>query len=280
MGADSPARRLAKRMFRPLMGDRTYKFLQSAAMAWDIRSGNWSEPELDILPYGIREGESVLDVGANYGVYCHHMSRAVGQSGRVYGFEPVPFTFSTLQLIAKLLRFRNVELVPKGCSDKNETVEFELPVQTSGAISAGLSYIAGRNNDRQGRETHARFAATRKVPCQVIRIDDYLAGSEPVSLLKIDIEGAELLALRGAARTIEQHKPTIICEINPWFLEGFGIRMDDLLGFFFDRQYRLYWYDDKQRKLVPRTPAEVVEDNYVFVHPSRANRFTALLASS
>jgi FkbM family methyltransferase len=278
MAADSPARRLAKRMFRPLLGDRTYKFLQCAAMAWDIRSGNWSEPELDILPYAIREGETALDVGANYGIYCHHMSRAVGPTGRVYGFEPVPFTFSTLTLVARLLRFRNVSLVPKGCSDKNETIDFELPVQKSGAISAGLSYIAGRNNQREGQEVHARFEGTRKVPCEVIRIDDYLRSDQPVSLLKIDIEGAELLALRGAAQTIDRHLPTIICEINPWFLEGFGIRLDELLGFFSERGYKLYWYDDKQRKLVARQPAEVVEDNYVLIHPSRANRFRPLLA--
>jgi FkbM family methyltransferase len=277
MAADSPARRMAKRLFRPLLGDGTYKFFQCAAMAWDIRSGNWSEPELELLPYGIREGETALDVGANYGIYCHHMSRAVGASGRVYGFEPVPFTFATLKLIARLLRFRNVELLEKGCGDKNETVDFELPVQTSGAISAGLSFIAGRNNDRQGRETHARFQATRKVPCQVVRIDDAIPAHLPVSLIKADIEGAELFALRGAAGIIDRHHPSIICEINPWFLEGFGIKLDQLLSFLFDRQYQLFWYDDKQRRLMPRTPDQVVEDNYLFVHPSRLNRFQALL---
>lgn len=277
MGADSAGRRLAKRLLRPVMTDRTYQILQSGAMAWDIRTGNWNEPELDLLPYAVREGETALDIGANYGVYAYHLDRAVGATGKVYAFEPVPFTCGTLRLVGRLLRFRNVEIVPKGCGDQNQRVVFELPLQANGAISAGLAYVGGRNNEREGRERHARFQATRKVECDVIRIDDYVPNAAPVTLVKSDIEGADLFALRGARSTIERHHPTVICEINPWFLDGFGILLEELLGFFAERDYALYSYQDQRRKLVPWTAAEVVEDNYVFVHQSRMNRFRQLL---
>jgi FkbM family methyltransferase len=277
VGANSAARRTAKRVFRPLLNDRTYQLLQGTAMAWDIWTGGFREPELELLPYALRESEAALDIGANYGLYCYHLARAVGAGGQVFAFEPVPFTYSTLRLIARLLRLSNVQLIAKGCSDRNARLAFEVPVQASGALAAGLAYLAGRNNAREGRERHFRLEKTREVECEVVRVDDEVPAGAPVTLIKCDIEGAELLALRGARATIERHLPSVICEINPWFLEGFGITLAELLAFFTERDYRLFWYDDVNRKLRPRSAAEVVEDNYLFVHPSRMNRFRALL---
>ena len=76
---------------------------------------------------------------------------------------------------------------------------------------------------------------------------------------------------------IGEHLPTVICEINPWFLEGFGIALEALLGFFSERGYRLYHYRNEggQGRLREVAPEEVEEDNYVFIHPSRSERFAA-----
>jgi hypothetical protein len=116
------------------------------------------------------------------------------------------------------------------------------------------------------------------VSCEVVALDAYLPELSNLSLIKCDIEGAELLAFRGAVRIIEKHRPSIICEINPWFLEGFGLRLEDLVGFFTDRGYGLYRYDP-DRKLKPiRDLDEVVEDNYVFLHPTRLTPFAPLIA--
>lgn len=86
----------------------------------------------------------MLDIGANYGLYTYHLSRAVGPSGRVYAFEPVPFTSATLRLVSRILHLGNVELIPKGCGDRAAKVPFTLPIQASGAISAGLAHIAAQ----------------------------------------------------------------------------------------------------------------------------------------
>jgi hypothetical protein len=83
------------------------------------------------------------------------------------------------------------------------------------------------------------------------------------------------LVLRGIENLIERHCPTVLCEINPWFLEGYGIPLQELEGFFVDRDYGMYRYEmvGERRLLRPTAVEDVVEDNYLFVHPRRRDRF-------
>jgi FkbM family methyltransferase len=275
MPANSALRRSTKRLLQGLLSNHGYKYFQAFSKAWDIRNGTWSEPELDLIPFAVKPGETVVDLGANFGLYTYHLSRVLRDRGRIYAFEPVPFTFETLQLVAKILRFRNVELIEKGCSDQPGKISFEVPVQSSGAFAAGQAYIGGRKDDREGKEQQVRWSGTREVKCEVVRLDDFLPEVDNLTLIKCDIEGAELLAFRGAEKLVARHLPTVICEINPWFLEGFGIRLEDLTGFFFDQGYRLYQY--KGKALCPVDMKDIVEDNFIFIHPEKLSRFSSLL---
>lgn len=279
MGANSAARRLLKKLLYPVLNEHTYQYLQAASKAWDIRSGKWTEPEVELLGAAVAPGETAFDIGANYGLYCYHLSRCVGRRGRVYAFEPVPFTYGTLSVVARLLRFRNVELIQKGCSDRAGRITFTVPVQASGAMAAGQAYIGGRDDDRAGKERQVRWAGTRDVVGEVVALDEYLPHVERVSLIKCDIEGAELLAFRGAEALIDAYRPTVICEINPWFLEGFGIRLEELTGFFAAKGYGLYHYrgGEGRGRLRAVKREDVEEDNYIFLHPSRRERFNEWL---
>lgn len=279
MAANSMPRRMLKRILAPLLSEDLYRVVQAVAMGWDIRSGSLTEPELDLIPLGVRQGEAVIDIGANYGLYSYHFSRAVGAGGKVYAFEPIPFTARTHSLIGKGLRFDNVELFNKGCGDKPGTLTFRIPIAESGSIMAGVVHQAARDNERDGRMQHARFERSREVQCDIVTVDDTVPiGPREISMIKCDIEGADYYALKGAAKIIEKHKPTVISEINPWFVEGFGLTVAQLVGFFTDQGYKLYRYENKQ---LIETPVEkVVEDNWVFVHPSRAERFRAIMAPS
>src|SRR6266850_5412978 len=126
MLANSALRRITKRVLHVFVSNSGgYKYFQALSKAMDIRNGSWSEPELDLIPLAVKPGETALDLGANFGLYTYHLSRALQGSGQIYAFEPVPFTFATLQLVGKLLRFRNVKLIEKGCSDKADKISFE-----------------------------------------------------------------------------------------------------------------------------------------------------------
>lgn len=280
MGANSTLRKAVKTVLYPLTNDRTYKYVQAVSKAWDIKKGSWNEPEMDLVEIGLREGDTALDIGANFGVYAYCMSRAVGKSGKVFSFEPIPPTFASLSVVAKLLQFsHNVELVQKGCSDENGRLEFSVPIQQSGAYSAGQAYIGARNDDHTGKESQVRWTGTKTISAEVVRLDDFLPEIEDLPFVKADIEGAELFCFRGAEQLFTKHLPTTVCEINPWFLEGFGVTLTDLTDFFFSKGYGLYFYsnDNGQKRLREVPLKDVAEDNYVFLHPSRHERYADLL---
>lgn len=277
MAANSLPRRVVKRLIAPVLTESTYSLFQAVAMGWDIRRGTWWEPELELIDRVVREGDTVVDIGANYGLWAYHASRAVGRAGKVYSYEPIPFTARTFRLIGRALGFLgNVELVNKGVGEKAGTIEFTVPVQDGVAISAGLVHMEGRRDARPGKEIHARFEKTKNVACEVVTIDEHLAGVERVTLLKCDIEGADLYAMRGARRLLETQKPVVIIEITPWFLEGFGFTVADVYGFFEELGYRCYHYDDGGRLTV--APLDrIVEDNWVFVHPDTSQRLRSIM---
>jgi FkbM family methyltransferase len=275
MAANSLPRRIIKHILAPILSEQTYSLLQTVAMSWDIRSGSLTEPEIDLVTLATRAGETVIDVGANYGLYSYHAARAVGPTGKVYAFEPVPFTASTFRRIAKVLRFDRVELFEKAVGEKAGTLTLRVPISEMGSIIAGTVHAAARDNDRPGKNQHARFEKSKEITCEVVALDDVLPDAKNVSLLKCDIEGADYFAMKGARRLIEENHPTIIIEINPWFLEGMGLKVEDLVSFLTERGYRLYRYEG--RRLLPTATADVVEDNWVFVHPSRADRLASVL---
>jgi FkbM family methyltransferase len=279
MPADSAARRLTKRALAPLLNDAVYGWVHAASIARDIRAGRYAEPELDLVPLAVKRGETVLDLGANLGMYLPALSRAVGPPGRVCAFEPIPYTAATLRKVKALLRLQNVEIVPRGCAEHDARVAFRVPVQDSGALSTGQAHMERRNDHHPGEETQVRWSRNTLIEADVVALDSYLAGQTQISLIKADIEGAELYAFEGAAGLIERDRPTVICEINPWFLEGFGIQLTELLAFFSASNYRLYEYRGQDRRLAPVADlAGLEEDNYVFVHPSRLDRLAPILS--
>ncbi len=275
MGANSLLRRIVKKTIHPFLSEKYYIRIQATSQARDIASGNWSEPEIELLKYAVNQGDRVLDLGANFGQYAFHLSEAVGKEGVVYSFEPIPYTFQTLSLVAEKLGLRNVELINKGCGNENSKTSFNVPLQESGALAAGQSYIGTRNDEHEGKEDQVRWQDTIAIECEIIKIDDFLPNLENLSLIKSDVEGAELFAFRGAEQLINKYLPTIICEINPWFLDGFGVKLHDLTDFFFSKNYKMFFY--KEGRLLEANVEKVVEDNYVFIHPTRVQRFADLI---
>jgi FkbM family methyltransferase len=156
-----------------------------------------------------KPGDTVIDVGGHIGFVTLHLRGLVGTTGKVVVFEPGPNNLPYLQ--ANIAPFANVELVAAACGDHSGEVDFWIE---------GLS---GQNNslDRQYKNFNANrknafsHEDMRRITVPMTSIDSYLAttGLRP-SLLKIDVEGAEDLVLRGAERCLAQIRPAIIVEVT------------------------------------------------------------------
>lgn len=267
-----------KKILRPLLPVAVYTVLQAPVMAMDIRRGVWKEPEVDLVPFAVKPGETALDIGANFGMFTYYLSKAVGPQGKVISFEPVSFTAKIFRGVSFWLGFKNVEFHNVGCSDKAGTIQFTVPLQASGGMAPGLAYIRGRNEDHPGKETQVRWNATKDVEARVVVLDEEIGAQPRLTLIKCDIEGAEPLAFRGGSNLIAATLPTVIVEINPWYLEGFGFKLSDLLGPFHELGYELFHVEEEREgiRLKKTVPEIVVEDNYILIHPSRMERILTL----
>lgn len=153
----------------------------------------------------LNSGDTFVDIGANIGWFTLMAANIVGPEGRVYSFEPRPDTSERLGMSADLNGYMNVEIqqVALGSAAGRMTVATQLSAHNPG----GTWSLATDALDSALDEGYERFEV------DVIRLDDLQL--KHCDLLKIDIEGAEYLALSGATETLTRLRPTIISEINP-----------------------------------------------------------------
>jgi FkbM family methyltransferase len=163
----------------------------------------------------IKKGDVVFDIGANRGYYTLLFSHLVNRTGQVHAFEPVPPTFGKLSIKTTAgKRFNNVCLNCVAVGDITHTVELYMPGADDGQASLTVH--------TSGSWKNAGVITTFN--CESIRLDDYCVFKEITRLnfIKCDIEGAELLALKGASKTIAGYKPIIYLEICRDWTANFG----------------------------------------------------------
>jgi FkbM family methyltransferase len=244
-----------------------YAWALVAVKALDIRRGRWTEPELRLIPHVVRPGESAVDVGANYGLWSYHLARAVGPGGNVVAFEPVPQTFRALRRVLWLLGAARVRTVNAGIGDRDERVSFAVPVAAeSGTTVGGLAHMVGA----EGAGDHFVVEADIK------RLDG-VGITGDVALVKVDVEGAELYALRGARGLIGDHQPIVICEIGQGLSEPrYGIEGSAVEDLLVDWGYETFKLVDG--RLARESIDGHSDGNYVFVPAARRGRVTALMS--
>jgi len=138
------------------------------------------------------KGATVVDIGANKGIYSFWLARAVGSSGRVLAFEPQPEMTRYIQQRRKSFGFDNVETFETALSSHNGTAQ--LTRQRIGDGSASLCLDRGIAGDE-----------LISVPLAVL--DDFTI--QNLKFIKCDVEGHELSALSGARRLLETYRPVI-----------------------------------------------------------------------
>lgn len=200
------------------------------ALVWTRRhlTGDLRVPELAVLLPLLAPDDMFLDVGAHAGGWAVPVSRVL-RTGHVYAFEAFPHYAQVLQLTLALLGRRNVTVVTGAVSDRQGAVPIVWK-DAEGRRLTGMTHIA-RPGD-----------AGASVSVQALTIDAFCATlpERRIRLLKCDVEGAELMVLRGAASTIDRWRPLVFCELYEEYCAQYGHRARDVFDFFETRRYRPY----------------------------------------
>jgi FkbM family methyltransferase len=171
--------------------------------AYDVYKARIEAPEIERLAAFIPAGSLVVDVGANVGFMTERFARMTGPAGRVIAIEP------EAQNLADLCR----RLAGKDLLPRVEVVE-GVAADRPGTLHLVLNPLHPAD--------HKIGAAG--VPIAAFTIDGLLEGRglPPVSLIKIDVQGAEPMVLDGAAATIARCRPALYIEIDPSSLDAMG----------------------------------------------------------
>jgi FkbM family methyltransferase len=166
----------------------------------------------------LKPGMVAVDVGANIGYYTIIFARQVGSQGKVYAFEP---QMTNCEVLSKSINANGfdstVTLVQKAVSNVNGNNQLFLSVPGSGQASLYKSAETGKNS----------------ITIDTITMDSYFVkeGWPEISLIKIDVEGAEILALEGAKELITRNPDLkLIMEFGPEVMAASGVNSEALFN--------------------------------------------------
>ncbi len=236
--------RLVRARHGTMLVNENDRFLGQAYLHY----GECCELELRLLEQLSDLPGMTIEVGANMGIFTVPLALRLAQRGQaMMAFEPQPVIFQQLCANLALNGLTNVQAMPYACGAEESYVTFEVPeygqmgnfggveMKLRGDLPTAQAMSASRN-------TLGRLC---RVPC--FRLDSFLP-TEPVGMMKIDVEGFELAVLEGASQTIARERPLLLVEndrheksvaLTAWLL-GHGYRLwwhmtplfnpDNLLG--------------------------------------------------
>lgn len=212
------------------------------------KHGIWEPTETHWFVRSLREGDVVVDVGANVGYYTLIAGRLVGERGRVFAFEPEPEAFSWLQRNVRLNGLENVVLEQKAVS--NEAGSLRL-------------YLAERN-----RGDHRIFQLEGEerpyVDVEAVTLDDYFGDRvSDVDFVKIDTQGAEMVILQGMEGILAQSEDLVLAvEYWPKGLHEFGFEPFAMLDLLESHGFRFFDLNMPRNQPLPPVDRAKLQESY------------------
>jgi FkbM family methyltransferase len=169
------------------------------------------------------EGGVFYDIGANLGFFALLGARLVGPGGKVYAFEAAPDNAQAITVNAAINEIANIEVIAKAVAARSGTGRLQVVDDQSWSKLA---------------EYGAHPYTEQLMEVELVSIDELIAAGtiEPPTVVKIDVEGAELAVLEGMRQTLQRFGPAIICELHDThtefaeFMRGCDYRLINLEG--------------------------------------------------
>lgn len=223
---------------------------------------DWIQQQIYFLDYYDRRGieyikmhfranNTFIDIGANVGSYSLVASGLAGKSGKVYAFEPVSHVYRQLSQNIELNNISNIIAEPLAIYEQKKL----LDIHVSDLENTGMSSIF--RHDHESGETQR---------VQAIVFDDYVMEHDirEIQIIKMDIEGAELHALKGMQMVLKNLRPCLIIELSPTALENAPTDSQDIISYLAGFNYSPRGINSKGELFEPgkEIPAYT---NYVFL---------------
>ncbi len=217
------------------------------------------EKELFLLKTLVTPGDVCLDVGAAGGAHLLVMARRVGPRGRVLGVEPRPRSLRALRRLVRWCGMRErVVLHQVALADRDGTAPLRIPVVPTRA------HFHGSSADRDDTAAFGRLPH-REIEVPTSTLDALVAaeGLERLDVFKCDVEGAELLVLRGAGRVLTELRPVVLVEADDLHQAREDATAGDVLAAVTAHGYRAHRW--RRGALEPVAGPVAGEDDYVLI---------------
>jgi len=198
-----PIRRLVKRFLFALAANDINRYLKLRSKIADFLywAGLYEQANLSSLREFIKPGDTVVDVGASFGIYTRELLKLVGPKGKVYAFEPLKEVFNLLS--AKVPASLNLHLVNAALgSEACAALSIKVPLISGGIPEPALATL-GDPGLNYSEET-----------VKVMRLDDLICDLSGLTFIKVDVEGKEMDFLQGARESIIKFRPVVQFELN------------------------------------------------------------------
>jgi len=200
-----------------------------------IRFGSFESTTTNLIKLILKEGDQMLDLGANIGYYTLIASKLIGDKGKIFAFEPDPITFKYLMKNIKINEVKNVKLINKCVTDKNGKITlYHHPKYHTchSIIQSPLKEAITVNSITLNKQ----FENTK----------------EKIKFIKMDIEGAEIEALKGMNKVLSENKVKyLLTELNLRLLKGLGRNIREFISLL-ENNFKKYYLilDEKTSKII------------------------------
>ena len=177
----------------------------------------------------LEPGMVFFDLGAFHGIFSVLAGKKLSSRGQVVAFEPSPRERRRFQLHLRINGLRGVQLEPYAVSGRTDKLTFFTVAPELGTMNS--------------LKPPPVQVPVRESVVQAVSLDEYFLARqiERMDLMKIDVEGGELEAFRGARRLLESIRPIVICEVLDGVTRSWGYPARDIVNHLSDYEYD--WFD-------------------------------------
>jgi len=187
---------------------------------------------LELYQNNINKGATIIDIGANVGLFSLLGSELIGPNGKVLAIEPSKQVFDCFNKNIELNNLKNIIAVNVALGEEEGFISMSYP----------------NKKDKEKNDAYGFIDTSKVGDVKCVVLDQFIKKHDiaKIDVIKIDVEGAELLCLKGAKEILKRDKPVIIFEAFEPYCKRFGYQLYDLLAFLKNYGYSLEQIDYAQ----------------------------------